>query len=262
VANPLANVTAALKKPQTILIVLVLIIGWAVLSGRGPSTKTRTLPDKYTSHGRTYVLHTEHGIDKPRPLVIVLHGWNQSADEVAKISGASGYGDRRNFSVVYPMGIDEGWNAGGCCGDSRADDVQYLADVVDDAAQHTKVDRKRVYIWGFSNGGMMAWRAACARRDVFAAAGVVSGALLGSCADPVRVRHIHGSIDDVVPYHGGVSGALGVRLPDSATESARVKKGSTISTVIVPDVGHAWPKRDDGLDATSSLWAFDSRYRS
>ena len=53
------------------------------------------------------------------------------------------------------------WNAGICCAFALRNDVGYLVDVVNASSQAVPVDATRVYVVGFSNGGMMALRAIC-----------------------------------------------------------------------------------------------------
>jgi poly(3-hydroxybutyrate) depolymerase len=139
------------------------------------------------------------------------------------------------------------------------DDVGYLVDVVHAVEAATPVDATRVYVVGFSNGGMMALRAICSAPWVFAAAGSVSGPFLGTtCARPIW-RHIAAAADPIVPVWGGISPsapALGVvrdwcgcTWPATTTEQARF--GAFASVYISPTGGHSWPT------PTSSNWAFD-----
>jgi poly(3-hydroxybutyrate) depolymerase len=164
------------------------------------------------------------------------------------------------------------WDAGLCCGRSTADDVTYLKNVVTAVAAKTKIDLRRVYVIGLSNGGMMALKAICDAPTVFAAAGSVAGPYLGTtCARPVWI-HLHGANDPVVPYLGGAPPGspylhvpadwCGCSFPSSATESARYS-AFTVGVVRVPYGMHTWPKLNDGswrIDGNSVLWTFLSRF--
>ena len=72
-----------------------------------------------------------------------------------------------------PLGFIQHWNAGHCCGkaaDEAEDDVGFVELVVKDAARRVQVDAARVYVTGFSNGGMLVYRAMAERTGLFAAA--------------------------------------------------------------------------------------------
>ncbi len=151
------------------------------------------------------------------------------------------------------------WNAGICCAVPLRNDVGYLVDVVHAVQASVPVDATRVYVVGFSNGGMMALRAICSAPQVFAAAGSVSGPFLGtSCAKPIW-RHIAAAPDPIVPPAGGIApGApslgvvrdwCGCTWPATTTERARF--GPFVSVYISPTGGHSWPT------PTSSNWSFD-----
>jgi len=116
----------------------------------------------------------------------------------------------------YPDGITNPigrrfWNATDACCDffgAGVDDAGYLRGLIEEIGSTLAIDRKRVYLFGSSNGGFMAYRMACEFSDVIA--GIASRAgttTLGetNCrpSQPVNVLHIHGTADDVVPYAGG-----------------------------------------------------------
>ncbi|MDT4892381.1 MAG: polyhydroxybutyrate depolymerase [Pseudonocardiales bacterium] len=157
-------------------------------------------------------------------------------------TGLSDMGDRSGFSVAYGQGVDKFWNAGGCCGGDTSDDLGYLRALIATASHLTPVDRHRIYLIGASNGGMMAYRAICEMPGVFAAAGIVSGALLrGVHCDNTRVTvyEIHGTADTTVPLDGGI-GFQGVNFPAQSTDLSRVGKGSFIHLQKYRG-GHSYP---------------------
>ncbi|OHV38545.1 poly(3-hydroxybutyrate) depolymerase [Parafrankia soli] len=206
--------------------------------------------------GRSYDLHTTVRSGAPRPLVVLLHAYAHTAADMRDISGATPFADEHGFVLAYGHAVDGSWNAGTCCaGTNGQDDIAYLRELVADVARRTPVDRSRVYVWGYSNGGMLAARAVCEAPDVFAAAGVVAGHLLVPC-DQARIRmmHIHGTADTTVPWRGGWSDYVHVTFPDARTESERVTSSSTVAG-IPWDGGHAWP-----WWATGTLWGFSQQW--
>nr|WP_285223180.1 PHB depolymerase family esterase [Frankia sp. AgPm24] len=188
-----------------------------------------------------------------RPLVIMLHGLLNNAETLRQASSADSFADSHDFAVAYGVGVHEAWNAGGCCGNVLTDDVAYVRQIVADAARVTPVDRSRIYVWGFSNGGMLAARIACDAPDLVAGVGMVGGQALVSCPEvPVRLVHIHGTADTTVPWRGGWSSYLTMFLPDGETESTHFAPGSTIRHVLW-DGGHSWP-----WWAIGALWDFSA----
>ena len=219
----------------------------------GPSTASPQLPG-----GRAYTLHAANWTGGARPLVVALHGVGQSAARMAQITGLDAIADTYRLVVAYGQAAGTGarWNAGSCCGSTEQDEVSYVRAVVADAAARTPVDLTRVYVVGYSNGGMLAWRLACQARDLVAAVAVVAGALLVPCRSTpaVRAYHIHGTGDATVPLAGG-RGFEGRTFPDSRTEPARVGPGSTVRQHWFAG-GHLWPAW-----ATPTVLSWLLRYR-
>jgi poly(3-hydroxybutyrate) depolymerase len=174
------------------------------------------------------------------------------------------YAQAHQFVVAYGEGIDQAWNAGRCCQHDLADDVGYLTQVAVDVARHTAIDRRRIYLVGFSNGGMLALRALCERPDVFAGAGVMSGALMTSCAPasgvrgtPLHIRQLHGLGDTTVPPGGGSSRIVPEHVPPLRDEAAALPTGSQLDLTVIPGLGHHWATHDNSpFDATDQIWQF------
>ena len=221
-----------------------------------PATVGRTVD------GRPYFLHLPPSTTRFE-LLLVLHGLANSPATVARQTGFTSLASRHGYAVAYPLGFDRSWNAGGCCGATSADDTSYLVDVVRDIERTSRVDRRHVFVVGFSNGGMMALRAECERPDIFTAAGAMSAALMVRCAPlpgvasrPLSICQYAGTADRVVPAPGGFSRYLHIRIPPLSSENARLPTGSRLSISIISGLGHDWAtRRNSGVDATSGLVA-------
>ena len=90
--------------------------------------------------------------------------------------------DRNNFIVVYPNSLGPYWNDGRVDMNSvsfkaNIDDVRFISGLIDHIASLHRVDTGRVYIAGFSNGGMMALRLGIAIPEKLTAISSVSGLL-------------------------------------------------------------------------------------
>lgn len=170
------------------------------------------------------------------PVVIALHGVGGNAQDFEDWTRITDSVDKDRFIAVYPDGSllrddRQVWNAGGCCtsaGSRPANDVAFLTGILD-ALPAYGGDPSRVYVTGFSNGGMMTYRLACEVGNRIAGIAVVAGALnVTSCPtmNPMPVVIIHGTADDTVPYAGGTAPTaqeLGIQGVPNASVSDAVK---------------------------------------
>jgi polyhydroxybutyrate depolymerase len=150
------------------------------------------------------------------PAVIVLHGLGGSGQRAFERLELESFGRQRRLFVVAPDGAQDRqgrrfWNAGGaCCNFDRVaiDDVARLTSFIDRWRRNPHVDPRRVYVIGYSNGGFMVHRLACAAADRLAAVASIAGAGVDPsepCAvrSPLGVLEIHGDRDPIVRYEGG-----------------------------------------------------------
>jgi polyhydroxybutyrate depolymerase len=160
---------------------------------------------------RCYYLYAPPGLDpvQPAPVVLSFHGFLSNPDSHALITGWHALAREEGFLVVYPQGTQfpQRWNAGSTWGDSDVDDVQFYRELLDHLSTLTAVDRSRVYVNGFSNGGGMTVRIGCEAAELVAAIGSVAGAVveMEDCdpSRPLPAMAFHGTADPIVPYEGG-----------------------------------------------------------
>ena len=211
---------------------------------KGPSTYRQDMDLVTGGFQRDYRVHIPSGYDGSiqLPLVVVIHGAFDTAKGMERFSGFSDLADREQFIVLYPEGIGilgflQHWNAGHCCGkaaEDQIDDVTYLKKAIDDVCMRLAVDRRRVYMTGFSNGGMMTYRFAAEHSDMLAAVAPIAASIGGRpTADapqwcipapqkPLPILIVHGMDDDDIPLEGGRSRARkGERTFISVHDSAQ-----------------------------------------
>jgi polyhydroxybutyrate depolymerase len=223
------SITISLIIARTLLLALCFLAGCAYPGPRtaGPDSVTfRDDLNLYTGkYQRRFLLYIPEGytVSRPYPLVVVLHGAFSTAREMEKWSGWSRLADREGFIVIYPEGIGilgflQHWNAGHCCGKAVEDnwnDVAFIEAAIDGTCRQYAVDKRRIYMIGFSNGGMMTYRFAAERSSLLAAAASVSGAIDSRVSQdqpvwrmqtperPVPFLIMHGDSDKTIPYEGG-----------------------------------------------------------
>ncbi|MET0343719.1 MAG: PHB depolymerase family esterase [Polyangiales bacterium] len=172
---------------------------------------------QHGGRARTYLLHVPPNLKAgtAAPLVIDMHGFSRTAASQRSGSGWNAVSDREGFLVVYPEGIGNSWNLGGCCGtafNSNVDDLGFLRALIAKLTAEACVDRERVYASGVSNGAGMTGRLSCDAADVIAGVSLVSSDLRTSPCKPVRpITEIafRGTADTLEPYEGGLVGPPG-----------------------------------------------------
>lgn len=184
------------------------------------TVKAETLEEAKT---RSYALHVPASYDGKTavPLMIMLHDSGESAAKFANTTGMNAQSDAQGFIVAYPdsYGSPATWNPGFIDG-AQANDVAFLSELIDHFLKDFNVDPKRVYVVGYSDGGMMAHKLASSVPEKITGIGVVGGTVgyqkakdqvvtLDPAAAPVSVIVIHGVKDAVVPYETNAKFAKG-----------------------------------------------------
>ena len=243
------------------------VLGLVVVASRGaavdPTPAAPTGERVVLDSGRSYVLHVPPQLQQDpqavagRPVMVVLHALLTGPADAAASTGFDALADRDGVLVAYPYGMKRSFNAGLCCGEAvvqEVDDVTFLQDVVEDLRRR---GAGRVSVVGFSNGGMMAYRFACARPELVDTVGVLSGTLeVPRCAGPIRALHLHGTRDTAVPFEGTPwSERLSAYLRPVPT-IAEAAPGSSITVRALEGYPHRWTVPGDAVDATREFWAF------
>ena len=145
---------------------------------------------------RNYIVYAPKNLGDNRPLLISCHGMNQDAAYQKGMLQIESIADTAKFVTVFPNGIDRGWDIGG----DR--DLRFMLVLIDEMVAKYNIDRNRVYISGFSMGGMFTYHAMNRMADKFAAFAPISGYPMGggnyTSSRPVPIIHTHGTGDDVM----------------------------------------------------------------
>ena len=191
-------------------------------SGTGGEGRPADPPITKDLQGRKYDLKVPADLDmtKAAPLLVMLHGFTteatapQDMDAYMRVSPEA---NKRGIIVALPLGTHDTtldkyeWNAtDSCCGFDTPDanDIGYIAAMIDEISAKYKVDPKRIFVLGHSNGGFMAHRLACDEADKFAAIVSLAGGTFKNqkkCAAsaPISVLQVHGDADKTISYTGG-----------------------------------------------------------
>ena len=268
---------------------LLLLLVTASADRLQPGDHTRTLT--VDERERTYLVHVPKSYDdaKPMPVVLAFHGGGSNAEQMVRFCGLNGKADEAGFIAVYPNGTGLfprtlTWNAGNCCGygmRNKVDGVAFVRALLNDLAKVARIDKKRVYATGMSNGAMISYRLASGLSDRIAAIAPVAGPMgTETCSPkrPVSVMHFHGTDDEFAAFNGGpgpksfsrtnfysVEHSIQVwvkangcpaepkvaKEPDKADDGMTVTRktygpgrdGSEVVLLVIENGGHTWPGR-------------------
>jgi polyhydroxybutyrate depolymerase len=178
---------------------------------------------------RTWILYAPERASRPVPLVVGLPGSGQTGQHLRESMNYrfEALADRHGFLVVYAEAWAEGGRGGPEWNECRkntdqpahrenVDDVGFVMAVLDRVASGHEVDPDRVYAFGVSDGGQMAYRLATERPDRFAAIAAIVAQQAApensNCLEPrgpVSVLVMNGTADPIIPYQGGEASFFG-----------------------------------------------------
>lgn len=152
----------------------------------------------YAFGNRHYYLYVAPGRDRDRPLVVFLHGCNETALDAAQATHFDVLAAQRGFDVLYPeqrntaplsAPLDDG-NGVSCWNWFLPQDQQrgagepaLLASVTQSVMKAHDIDRHRVYVEGISAGADMAVILGATYPDLYTAVGALAGCAYATCGD-------------------------------------------------------------------------------
>lgn len=234
---------------------------------------------KVGTSNRKMLVYAPPQIEEDRPLLLSLHGLNQDIFYQQSQTQWETIAKANNFVLVYPGGINNSWDISG------TRDTDFILAIIDEMYNRYGIDRDRVYLSGFSMGGMMTYHAATKIADKIAAFAPVSGYLMGgpntNSSRPIPIIHTHGTADDVVPF-SGVQTCLNAWIkrndcpetpvvtqpyPANKPSSSGTKyywgKGADSVEVVlmcIEGTGHWHSINPNGVNTSQEIWNFCKKY--
>ncbi len=231
----------------------------------------------YNNLERGYFLHvpTSYDGDKEAALVIVLHFYGGTGEAMSQVTGLNVKSDEAGFIAVYPDAYGESW---------QDSDVGFVEALIDKIQEEYSIDKKRIFVTGYSNGAALAHLLACKSNKIASAAPVAGGLMYMDFSSltpdaPRSTIHFHARDDSVFPYNGDAysapvevmmaawAKANGCDLgPDSFYNGtgalrqtwSRSDGASEIVLWTTNEGDHGWPETSSPhkLDANDLIWEF------
>ena len=139
---------------------------------------------------RTYKLYVPSSYTgQPLPLIVMLHGCNQTPDDFAAGTQMNALAEDQNCFVLYPAQSNAA-NHSRCWNWFRREDQgrnrgepSIIAGMTQEILHRYGIDSRKVYVAGLSAGGAMAAVLGVTYPDLYAAVGIHSGLACGSAHD-------------------------------------------------------------------------------
>ncbi len=203
------------------------------------------------------------------PIVFALHpGTGNMTEFTVAMQGLIQAAEENTWMMIFPNGVNNTdnrsgdclWNAIHCCGlpyRNNVDDVGFIQSLLEFLIEEYKIDEKRIYATGRSNGGMLVHRLGAELGHIFAAiapfaspaGGIFEEGYEFSIIDPIHpvpILMMHGLNDISTNFSGGISNNM-IRWDISFEETVNIwlnTNGCSMenidSTVHNSDLGKSW----------------------
>ena len=205
-------------------------------STRRPPINQRQAPGSFDTHtfsnragARAYKLYVPAGVGDAPPLVLMLHGCTQSADDFAAGTRMNQLAEEHGFLVAYPE-QDISANPSRCWSWFKAPDQvrdsgepSLIAGIARAVAEREGTDPRHIFVAGLSAGAAMAVILGETYPEVFAGVGAHSGLPYG-CA--------HDIPSAMAVMKGGRSGLASIKNSAGAAAAPRRKLARAVPTIV------------------------------
>ncbi len=179
---------------------------------------------------RSYKLYVPARVsDVPQPMVVMLHGCTQSADDFAAGTQMNRLAEAHGFLVVYPeqpahVNASKCWNWFQSQDQVRdGGEPALIAGIVREVAACHGADKRRIFVAGLSAGAAMAVVLGETHPDLFAGVGAHSGLAYGSAHDIASA---------LAAMKGGRSGLPGLQNLPGASAPAPSKAVQSVPLIV------------------------------
>ena len=178
---------------------------------------------RFDDRERQFIIVTPRGAttDEPRAIVFFFHGAGGTAEHAASRYGWMEKAEAERFFLVFPQGVASRpkepssfllnpnvWRDERSGITGEVDDVHFFSTLLDKLETVLPIDRRRVFVTGFSNGAGMTFTLGAHFSDRIAAIAPVSSqsfVTVDHLARPLPVYYLVGTADPLIPFNGGTT---------------------------------------------------------
>ena len=213
-----------IKAPRTILFKAIMVVALAnlvlLISALGPEIGNKEFPEKASitigaDRPAEVFLPESNQSNYQSGVLINLHGYSGDSISQTSYTFLKESALAAGLAYVAPEGLKDAsgnrfWNASNACCDfakNGVNDVEYIDGLIDEMAKVFDLDKKRIYLFGHSNGHFMSYQYLCTSKNQVAAIAGLAGSMdidPAQCSGKTaNVLHIHGDADATISYDGG-----------------------------------------------------------
>jgi polyhydroxybutyrate depolymerase len=234
---------------RALLLVVLLVAGCA--TAPPPPGPSGEFPNESLTVGRVkrdYRLYVPPSANtgRPAPLVVAFHGMLvDSKDVMPRYTRLNETAERHGFIIAYPNALYGAW---GLLPNRIDEDLALFDALLARLSAAYRIDPKRIYVLGMSNGGYFAHLVAKERSNVVAAVASHSGPLGLQTLGGVNAQRKF----PVMIVHGGQDWIFGAWIARENAEKYR-REGHEVEYIELPQLGHVWA---NDADINERIWRF------
>lgn len=204
---------------KTIKLFFMVAILLSCCWGADAASRAKKFKMKDQGLSRIYYFYAPENLKKDAPLVMVLHGYSDKAEDYSP--EMMDLADQYGFAVCFPQGskdvydkncwnVKYPWQA-----DMKVDDAQFIRTLVGELQEKYELSHQNVFCTGMSNGGEMTYLLAYQCADLFSAVAPIGGLVFEwmyrelTPSRAVPLMEVHGTADDISYWNGDLTNSGG-----------------------------------------------------